>query len=366
MPVSMEMKRLLSTMVSKGASDLLCTVGLPPTLRLHGRLRSLNLPKLTPDDTVGLMKSITPDRKQQELDRGGTADFGFAFEDQARFRVSVFKQKGFVGVVLRLIPSRFLTFEEIGLPQHIKNLLVRPRGIVLVTGPTGSGKTTTLATMINFVNEEMDKHIITIEDPIEYYHEHKKSVITQREIGVDVPDFPEALRRALRQNPDMILVGEMRDLDTIQTAITAAETGHLVFGTLHTTGSGRTINRIVDAFPPNQQEQIRTQLATALVAVISQVIIPKADGTGRVAAFEIMMMTSAIENLIRENKCFRIDGTIQTSSKQGMILLDDFLYDLFRDQKITYADMMRFAQYPEDLQKKVKEKRGDLGGAEAG
>jgi twitching motility protein PilT len=311
------------------------------------------------------MKSITPDRKQQELDRGGTADFGFAFEDQARFRVSVFKQKGFVGVVLRLIPSRFLTFEEVGLPQHIKNLLVRPRGIVLVTGPTGSGKTTTLATMINFVNEEMDKHIITIEDPIEYYHEHKKSVITQREIGVDVPDFPEALRRALRQNPDMILVGEMRDLDTIQTAITAAETGHLVFGTLHTTGSGRTINRIVDAFPPNQQEQIRTQLATALVAVISQVIIPRADGTGRVAAFEIMIMTAAIENLIREGKSFRIDSTIQTSSKQGMILLDDFLYDLFRDQKITYADMMRFAQYPEDLQKKVKEKRGDLGEAKA-
>ena len=366
MSISMEMKRLLSTTVSKGGSDLICTVGIPPTMRLQGRLRPLNLPKLTADDTVGLMKSITPDRKQQELDRGGTTDFGFAFEDQARFRVSAFKQKGYVGMVLRLIPSKFRTFEEIGLPQHIKNLLVRPRGLILVTGPTGSGKTTTLATMVNFINEEMDKHIITAEDPIEYYHDHKKSIITQREIGVDAPDFKEALRRALRQNPDVILVGELRDLETIESAITAAETGHLVFGTLHTTGSGRTINRIVDAFPVNQQEQIRTQLATSIVAVISQVIIPTADGTGRVAAFEIMTMTSAIENLVRENKCFRIDSVIQTSSKQGMVLLDDFLYDLFREQRITYADMMRFAQYPEDLQKKVKDKRADLAGTEGG
>ena len=364
MPISTEMKRLLSTVVSKGGSDLICTVGLPPTLRLHGRLRPLSLPKLTPDDTMSLMKSITPERKQQELDRVGTADFGFAFEDQARFRVSVFKQKGNVGLVLRLIPSKFRSFEEIGLPQHIKNLLVRPRGLVLVTGPTGCGKTTTLASMINFINEEMDKHIITIEDPIEYFHEHKKSIVTQREIGSDVPDFKEALRRALRQNPDVIMVGEMRDLETIESAITAAETGHLVFGTLHTTGAGRTINRIVDAFPVDQQEQIRTQLATSIVAVISQVILPTADGASRVAAFEIMMMTSAIENLIRENKCFRIDGVIQTSSKQGMVLLDDFLYDLYREQRITYADMMRFSQYPEDLQKKVKEKGGGSRGAE--
>ncbi len=363
MTVSMEMKRLLTTMVSKGGSDLLCTVGIPPTMRLQGRLRSLNLPKLLPEDTVGLMKSITPERKQQELDRGGTTDFGFAFDDQARFRVSAFKQKGCVGLVLRLIPSKFRTFEEIGLPQHIKNLLNRPRGLILVTGPTGCGKTTTLATMINFINEEMDKHIITVEDPIEYYHEHKKSIITQREIGVDVADFKEGIRRALRQNPDIILVGEMRDLETIEAAITAAETGHLVFGTLHTTGSGRTINRIVDAFPTQQQEQVRTQLATSLVSVISQVIIPTADGTGRVAAFEIMTMIPAIENLIRENKCFRIDSTIQTSSKQGMVLLDDFLYDLFREGRIAYAEMMRFSQYPEDLQKKVKDRRADLAGA---
>jgi twitching motility protein PilT len=353
--ISQEMKRLLTTVVSKNCSDIHLSVGRPPVVRLQGRLRELNVPALKPEDTHALMKSITSERHQQELEEKGTADFGFAFQDKARFRVSVFKQKGVIGLVLRLIPSQFLTLEEIGLPQHIKNLLTRPRGLVLVTGPTGSGKTTTLASMINYINQEYDRHIITVEDPIEYYHSHKKSIITQREIGVDVPSFSEALRRALRQDPDIVMVGEMRDLDTISAAITAAETGHLVFGTLHTTGSARTINRIVDAFPTDQQEQIRTQLATVIESVISQLLLPTKDGQGRVAVFELMMMTPAVENLIRENKAFRIDSVLQTSAKQGMILLDDYLLGLFRADKITLATMMGHCQYPEDLQKKVKE-----------
>lgn len=350
----MEINQLLQLVVERGASDLHLNVGRPPVLRLNGRLRSLNTPPLTPEDTMALMKAITSERCQQELNEGGSSDFGFAFGDKARFRVSVFKQKGHVSVVLRLIPSELLSFEQIGLPASIKNLLTKPRGLILVTGPTGCGKTTTLATMIDFVNTEHDRHIITIEDPIEYYHNHKKGIISQREVGVDLETFSEGLRRALRQDPDVILVGEMRDLETIQAAISAAETGHLVFGTLHTTGAARTVDRIIDAFPTDQQEQIRTQLSVSLIAAISQVLMPRADKKGRVAGFEIMITTDAIANLIRENKTFRINSSIQTGRKFGMILLDDFLFDLFINQKISYAEMMQKAQSPEDLQTKVK------------
>ncbi|HTF56444.1 MAG TPA: PilT/PilU family type 4a pilus ATPase, partial [Planctomycetota bacterium] len=262
--MAVELNKLLNLVVEKKASDLHLTVGIPPTIRISGRLKPLNVPPLTSDDTVAFMKAITPERCQQELKEKGGADFGFAFEKKARFRVAVYMQKGNAGVALRQIPNKLLSFEDIGLPASVKNLLMRPRGLVLVTGPTGCGKTTTLATMIDFINIEEDCHIITIEDPIEYYHEHKKSIITQRELGVDVGSFAEAIRRGLRMDPDVILVGEMRDLDTLSAAITAAETGHLVFGTLHTTGATRTINRIVDAFPVEQQEQIRAQLSTAL------------------------------------------------------------------------------------------------------
>ena len=349
-----EINQLLQLMVEKGGSDLHLAVGRPPVIRLHGRMRTLNTPALTPDDTVSLMKSITSERAQQELGESGGADFGFAFGTMARFRVSVFKQKGNVGLVLRQIPTKMLSFEEIGLPHGIKNLLTKPRGLILVTGPTGSGKTTTLATMIDYINTEHDRHIITIEDPIEYYHEHKKSIITQRELGVDIGTFAEALRRALRMDPDVILVGEMRDLETIQAAITAAETGHLVFGTLHTTGSSRTVDRIIDAFPQEQQEQIRVQLASSIVAVISQLLVPRSDTNGVVAAFEIMIATAAIANLIRENKTFRIDSAIQTGKKYGMVLLDDALFELFISKKATYADMMQRALDPASLQQKVK------------
>jgi len=353
--MAVELNKLLQLVVEKKASDLHLTVGIPPTVRLHGNLRPLNLPPLTPDDTVAFMKAITPERIQQEIKEKGGGDFGFAYEKKARFRVAVYMQKGNVGIALRLIPNKLLSFDEIGLPPSVKNLVGRPRGLILVTGPTGSGKTTTLATMLDFVNMEDDCHVITIEDPIEYYHEHKKSVITQREVGVDVGGFAEAIRRALRMDPDVILVGEMRDLETIQAAITAAETGHLVFGTLHTTGAARTINRMVDAFPVDQQEQIRAQLSTALLAVISQALLPRAEGSGVVAAFEIMIITDAIAHNIRENQTHKITSSIQTGAQQGMILLDDFLYNLFLQKKITYQIMMSAAQNPADLEQKIKE-----------
>ncbi|MHC4606381.1 MAG: type IV pilus twitching motility protein PilT, partial [Planctomycetota bacterium] len=324
--MAVELNKLLQLVVDKKASDLHLTVGIPPSVRLHGNLRPLNVPPLTPEDTTSFMKAITPERIQQQLKEKGGGDFGFAFENKARFRVAIYKQKGNVGIALRLIPSKILSFEEIGLPPSIKNLLFRPRGLILVTGPTGSGKTTTLATMIDFINVEKDLHLITVEDPIEYYHEHKKSIITQREVGVDIGGFAEAIKRGLRMDPDVMLVGEMRDLETIQAAITAAETGHLVFATLHTTGTARTINRIVDAFPVDQQEQIRTQLSTALIAVVSQALLQRADEPGVIAAFEIMLVTSAIEHLIRENQTHKIISAIQTGAQQGMILLDDYLY----------------------------------------
>lgn len=353
--MTVELNKLLELVVEKKASDLHLTVGLPPTIRLHGRLRHLKAEKLTPDDTVAYMRAITSERCQQELKERGGSDFGFAFEKKARFRSAVYMQKGNVGIALRQIPSRLLSFEEIGLPPAVKNLLFRPRGLMLVTGPTGSGKTTTLATMIDFINTEMDCHIVTVEDPIEYYHEHKKAIVTQREVNVDVGSFHEAVRRALRMDPDVIMVGEMRDLETMQAAITAAETGHLVLGTLHTTGAARTINRIIDAFPQEQQEQVRAQLSTALLAVLSQVLMPRADTSGVVAGFEVMTMTSAIEHLIRENQTHKILSAIQTGTKLGMVLLDDFLFNLFVQKIISFQDMMQFATNPSDLQTKIAE-----------
>jgi twitching motility protein PilT len=248
-----------------------------------------------------------------------------------------------------------MSFEEIGLPEIIKSILNKKRGLIIVTGPTGCGKTTTLASMVNHINERMDRHILTIEDPIEYFHEHKKSIVTQREIGIDVPSFPEALRRGLRQDPDAILVGEMRDNETIATAITAAETGHLVFGTLHTTGTTRTVDRIIDSFPPSQQEHIRSQLASCIEAVISQILLPRADGAGLVAAFEFMMKTPAIENHIRKAETFKITSVIQTSRKVGMVLLDDAICALVQEGKVTLEDALAAAQNPADLYTKFGE-----------
>ena len=348
------MEDLLELAVQENASDLHLAVGLPPVMRISGSLVPIDASPLTPADTERLMRAITPEEHLRGLEQHCGADFGFPYKDLARFRVSIFRQKGHVGLVLRQIPSKMLTLEQIGLPAQIRDLLFKPRGLILVTGPTGSGKTTTLASMLNIINQERDCHIITIEDPIEYYHTHKKSVVTQREIGTDVPTFSEALRRALRQDPDVILVGEMRDLETMEAAITAAETGHLVFATLHTTGAARTVDRIVDAFPTNQQEQIRTQLSTSIVAVISQILLPRKDAPGRVAAFEIMIATPSIRSLIRDNKTFRITSDLQTGGKWGMQTLDSHLIELWRAGKITYEDLVTKAQDTEEVMQTIR------------
>jgi twitching motility protein PilT len=354
-----QIDRMLETCVRRGASDLHLAVGMPPTLRLNTHLRQLQTKVLEPEDTLSLMKSITPERIQQEFEEQGSGDFGFAFGDMARFRVAVFKQKGFCSIVLRRIPTKLLTFEQIGLPNMAEEICRRPRGLFLVTGPTGSGKTTTLAAMINFINENYDKHIITLEDPTEYFHQHKKSIVVQREIGVDVPSFSEGLRRALRQDPDIMLVGEMRDLPTISSAITSAETGHLVFGTLHTSGAASTINRIIDAFPTDQQEQIRIQLGNNLIAVLSQVLCPRIDTDGMMAAYEFMYVTPSIQNLIRENKSFRIDSDIQTGKRYGMELLDDNLWRHFKAGKIARNEAIEKSKNPGAMVE-LMERRGEM------
>ncbi|MBL9195144.1 MAG: type IV pilus twitching motility protein PilT [Opitutaceae bacterium] len=350
--MSYEMNDLLELVVDQNASDLHCQVGQPPTLRISGSMVPIEGPNLAPLDTEKLVLSIAPDNHIQNLKLNGGSDFGFAYLDKARFRVSILKSKGNFGLVLRQIPNRMFGLREIGLPDRIKELLYRPRGLILVTGPTGSGKSTTLASMVNYINENRDGHIITIEDPIEYYHAHKQCIVTQREIGVDVPSFSEAIRRALRQDPDIILVGEMRDLETIEAAISAAETGHLVFGTLHTNSAAKTIDRIVDAFPANMKEMIRTQLASSIVAVISQVLCKKTGG-GRIAGYEIMINTTSIASLIRENKTFRITSDIQTGANLGMITMDTHLMSLVNREMVSPDEALEKAQDPLVMREKL-------------
>ena len=349
--MSYEMNDLLDLMVDQGASDLHLQVGQPPTIRLSGSMTPIDGPALTPSDTEKLMQSITPDAHISKVKLEGGADFGFAFGEKARFRVSVLKSKSNYGMVLRQIPFRMFGLRDLGLPDKIRELLYRPRGLILVTGPTGSGKSTTLASMVNYINEARDGHIITIEDPIEYYHSHKRCVVTQREVHVDVPSFSEAIRRALRQDPDVILVGEMRDLETIEAAISAAETGHLVFGTLHTNSAAKTVDRIVDAFPANMKDMIRTQLASSLVAVISQVLCKKTGG-GRIAGYEIMINTTSIGALIRENKTFRITSDIQTGANLGMITMDTHLMSLVNRELVDPNEALEKAQDPNVMREK--------------
>jgi len=351
--------KLLEACVKQGASDIHITVGQPPVFRLHGRLRKLETKVLEADDTVALMKSISPERCQRELQEVGGSDFGFAFGDAARFRVSIFKQRGNIAMVLRQIPNDMLSPEVLGIPEVFTKLAMRPRGLILVTGPTGSGKSTTLASLVNFINERVDHHIITIEDPIEFYHYHKKSTVNQREVGVDVPSFSEAIRRALRQDPDVILVGELRDLETIGAAISAAETGHIVFGTLHTNSAQGTVNRIIDAFPGNLQDQIRTQLSTSLIGVLAQTLLPRIGG-GRIAAFESLVVTSAVSNLIRENKTFRINSAIQTGARDGMFLNDDHLFRHWIEEKVEMEDVLGKAHDTDALAKRIATARRQI------
>ena len=345
----MDLTELLKFVTKKEASDLHLKPGRPPLLRINGRLVPLKTDPLQPKEIEDMVLTILTPHQKEKLTANYAVDIGYGIQGLARFRGNIFLQRGSWSAVFRRIPFTIPGVEELHLPDVVQTFCDYPSGLVLVTGPTGSGKTTTLATMIDFVNIEHDGHIITIEDPIEYYHNHKKSLIMQREVGVDVPTFAEALRRALRQDPDVILVGEMRDLETIEAAVTAAETGHLVFGTLHTTGAVRTIDRIVDAFPTNQQEQIRTQLAGNLKSVISQALVPRKSGFGRIAAYEIMICTSAIQNLIRENKSYRITSAIQTGHKYGMNLLDEHLMALYRKGICRFEDCLSRAQVGDEF-----------------
>ena len=350
------MPDLLNLLVDTGSSDLHVRVGIPPAYRESGTLKRVEGPDCEAEDVEYLVKAIANDDQIQQIRTQGGADFGFAFGTKARFRVSAFKERGNMALVLRQIPNELLTVETIGLDQGLVDKLINmPRGLVLVTGPTGSGKSTTLATMIDLINQQQDHcHLITIEDPIEFYHPHKVAVTTQREVHVDVPSFAEALRRALRQDPEVILGGELRDLETIEMAVTAADTGHLVFGTLHTTGAAKTVDRIVNAFPMQQQETIRIQLSTVLQCVISQILVKRLP-KGRVAIHDIMMMTPSISALIRDNKTFRIQSDQQTGQKYGMVTLDDGLFGHYVKGNITRDDCIEKASDYNGMQLKLKE-----------
>jgi len=335
----MTTRKILEESINLGASDIHIAVGRPPTFRLHGSLKTVSEDLLTPEDTETFVKDISSERHLKILAEKGGADFSYVLEDKYMFRVSIFKQSKKMGAVLRLIPESKMTLDEVGLGEEVVELLYKPRGLILLTGPTGSGKSTTLAAMVDLINSKRECNIITIEDPIEYRHKHKKSIIVQREVGEDVESFEEAIVKAMRQDPDIILVGEMRNLETISAAIRAAETGHLVFSTLHTTGAARTVDRIVDVFPANHRDEIRTQLAGNLICVISQQLMKKKTG-GRIAAHEVMITTPAISSYIRENKTHQIISDLQTGAKYGMYTMDSSLFKLYLNEIITYQDMM--------------------------
>jgi twitching motility protein PilT len=338
---------LLRLVSEENASDLHLTAGVPPTIRIDGRLVKLELPPLSPEEIEALARTAAGEEWVARAAREGGADFALQAANGDRFRASLFRQRETFAMALRLIPSRVMSLEEIGLPRVVHDLLDLPRGLVLVTGPTGSGKTTTLASMLSVIAASQRSHIVTVEDPIEYHLGHGQGIVNQREVGRDVPSFAEGLRRALRQDPDVIFVGEMRDLETMEIAMTAAETGHLVFSTVHTTGAARTVDRIIDAFPPEHQGQIRVQLAGNLKAAISQLLLPRADGKGRVAAFEVMVNTPSVAALIRDSKSYRIPGEIQTGSKFGMVSLEASLAALHERGLITREEVLGKAQDPD-------------------
>jgi len=327
---------LLRMLVQRGASDLHLKVGEPPVMRLHGDLVRTDLGRLTGEDVRDLLYSLMNEEQQRRFEQNMELDMSHAIPGLARFRVNVFRQRGHVGAVLRVIPIKIKTIDELMLPPVTKEIAMRPRGLVLVTGPTGSGKSTTLAAIIDHINRLKRCHILTIEDPIEFLHTDKMSAINQRELGMDTHSFANALKHVMRQNPDVILVGEMRDLETIQLAITAAETGHLVFGTLHTTDAVQTVDRVIDVFPMHQQQQVRMQISVNLVGVISQTLLKRADGRGRIAAYETLVAIPAVRNLIREAKTHQIASLIQTGQKQGMFTLDQYLAGLVKRNLVSY------------------------------
>lgn len=331
----MNIIELVNLATSRKASDIHITVGIPPVLRINGQLVIFEEERLKPEDTKVLVYETLNENLIKELEEKGEVDTSFSSPGVGRYRVNAYKQRGSYGMALRIIPLEVPTIDDLGLPKVVKDLSRLPRGLILVTGPTGSGKSTTLASMINQINNERRCHILTLEDPIEYLHKHNQSIVNQREIGSDSMSFANSLRAALRQDPDVILVGEMRDLETISIALTAAETGHLVLSTLHTIGAAKTIDRVIDVFPPHQQQQVRIQFSSVIQAIISQQLLPKADDSGRIAAFEIMVTTTAIRNLIREEKIHQIDTAIQTGAKFNMQTMDNSLLDLYKKGLIT-------------------------------
>lgn len=347
-------EELLMVAAENKASDIHITVGVPPKMRVNGSLISMDYPKLMPDDTDPIIDSILDRRHKEIYQEKGEVDFSISIPQIGRYRVNVFRQRGSAAAALRVVGTKIPNPDELGVPLAVQELYKRKRGLVLVTGPTGSGKSTTLASLIDLINTNLNCHVVTLEDPIEYLHMHKNAMVNQREIGLDTMSYANALRAVLREDPDVILVGEMRDLETISIAVTAAETGHLVFSTLHTIGAAATIDRIIDVFPPHQQQQIRVQLAMVLEAVISQQLIPTMDRKRRVAAFEVMITNPAIKNLIREGKTYQIASQIQTNRKLGMITMDDAIYDLYRRGEISGDQSITFSQDPVAMEKRLK------------
>ena len=344
---------MLKAANERGASDLHITVGVPPKIRIDGELIDIADERIMPADAENLIMPIIPDHARKQLVEMGESDFSYAIAGVGRYRVNAFRQRGSYACVIRIVGTRIPSPQELGLPESVVALTELKRGLVIVTGPTGSGKSTTLASLVDVLNSTQNVNVITLEDPIEYLHRHNKAIVNQREIGVDSFSYTSALRAALREDPDVIMVGEMRDLDTISTAITAAETGHLVLSTLHTTGAANTIDRIIDVFPPHQQQQIRIQLAGVLESVISQQLLPKVFG-GRVAAFEVMHTNTAIKNLIRESKTHQIDNIIQTNRKLGMMMMDDAIMELYMRGEISKETALEYAQDQQNMKRKLQ------------
>jgi len=346
-------EEILTVAKEAGASDVHLTVGIPPKMRVNGNLVTMDFPKMLPADTLDVILSIMTESQRERYEEKGEYDMSYAVPNVARYRVNAFKQRGSAALAFRVVATEIPSPEKLGVPTSVVDLYQRKRGLILVTGPTGSGKSTTLAAIIDKVNSNRDAHIITLEDPIEYLHQHKMSMVNQREIGLDTENYANALRAALREDPDVILVGEMRDFETISVAITAAETGHLVLSTLHTIGAASTIDRVIDVFPPHQQQQIRVQLSNVLEAVISQQLIPTSDGRGRCAAFEVMHANHAVRNLIREGKSHQLQSIMQTNRKIGMITMDDAILQLYYDGKIDRELAIQFAQDVDGMEQKI-------------
>lgn len=346
-------EEIMRTAKEAGASDVHITVGIPPKMRVNGNLVTMGYSKMMPADTLSVLLEIMTETQRERFEERGEFDMSFSIPELGRYRVNAYKQRGSVALALRLVGTKVPSPESLGVPESVINLYERKRGLILVTGPTGSGKSTTLAAIIDKINNNRDAHVITLEDPIEYLHQHKMAMVNQREIGLDSQNYANALRAALREDPDVILVGEMRDFETISVAITAAETGHLVLSTLHTIGAASTVDRVIDVFPPHQQQQIRVQFANVLEAVISQQLIPTMDGRGRVAAFEVMHANHAVRNLIREGKSHQLVSVMQTNRKMGMVTMDESITQLFYEGKIDREMAIQFAQDPDGMQNKI-------------